>query len=215
MSHGWSVDQHNGEVTVTCTLTHERGHRESVSITAPPDDSGKKNAIQRIGSTVTYLERYTLLAITGLAAHEQEDDGDSAGARRRVARPPKREAPKAEPVGPPVDPETGELLSPSLIAVKPLENGNGSDWMGWGAALAAALKFATSAADLEAWITANEQPLGNCGRDAPKIAERLQTIIASQRDTLFQRGDEKPDDEPEAAGEDEPESADAEAGEAA
>ena len=128
---------------------------------------------------------------------------------------PKRAEPKAIEAQPPTDPDNGEVLPPSLIAVKPREDGNGSDWMGWGAVLAAALKSATTVADLEAWVAANEQPLGNCGRDAPKIAERLQTIIASQRDTLFQRGDEKPDDEPEAAGEDEPESADAEAGEAA
>ena len=128
---------------------------------------------------------------------------------------PDRAPPKAAVATPPIDPDTGELLPPSLIAVKPLEGGHGSDWMGWGAALAAALKSATTAADLEAWVAANEQPLGNCGRDAPKIAERLQTIIASQRDTLSQLADEPPDDEPEAAGEDEQAYADAEAGEAA
>ena len=160
---------------------------------------------------MTYLERYTLLAINGLAAHEQEDDGESAGARRRVARPPKREAPKAEPVGPPVDPETGELQSPSLIPVKQTRDGKGSDWMGWGSVLAAALKFATSAADLEAWITANEQPLGNCERDAPKIAERLSSIIETRRDTLLQAEARDAVDAALA----EPESADAEAGEAA
>jgi hypothetical protein len=28
-----------------------------------------------MGSTISYLQRYTLLALTGLAAHEQDDDG--------------------------------------------------------------------------------------------------------------------------------------------
>jgi hypothetical protein len=50
---------------------------------APPDDSGKKNPIQQIASTVSYLERYTLFAITGLAP--QEDD-DGAGANKQPAK---------------------------------------------------------------------------------------------------------------------------------
>ena len=70
LSHGWAVAQEQGVVTVTCTLTHEWGHGEEVSITAPRDDTGNKNSIQQIGSAITYLERYTLMAITGLAAHD-------------------------------------------------------------------------------------------------------------------------------------------------
>ena len=68
LSHSWSVKQEPGRVTVTCTLTHALGHSEAVSIAGPLDDSGQKNGIQQIGSTITYLERYTLMAITGLAA---------------------------------------------------------------------------------------------------------------------------------------------------
>ena len=75
LSHGWSVYQEDGMVTVACVLTHEAGHSESVKITAPRDESGNKNSIQQVGSTITYLERYTLMAITGLAAHDTDDDG--------------------------------------------------------------------------------------------------------------------------------------------
>ena len=56
-----------------------QGHSESVTLSAPPDDSGKKNNIQQIASTVTYLERYTLLAATGTAVKEQDDDGSASG----------------------------------------------------------------------------------------------------------------------------------------
>ena len=61
LSHGWAIKQHDGVVTVTCTLTHSWGHGESVSISAPRDDTGNKNSIQQIGSVITYLERYTLM----------------------------------------------------------------------------------------------------------------------------------------------------------
>ncbi len=78
LSHGWSTSQDNG-ISVTCTLTHRLGHSESVTMTAPADTTGSKNTIQAIGSTVSYLQRYTLLAITGLAASDQDSDGAHDG----------------------------------------------------------------------------------------------------------------------------------------
>lgn len=74
LSHTWKTDVSEGGIIVTCTLTHEMGHSETVTLRAPSDTSGAKNSIQAIGSTITYLERYTLLAITGLAAAGQDDD---------------------------------------------------------------------------------------------------------------------------------------------
>lgn len=77
LSAAWSTKQ-NGNILVTCKITHERGHGEETTLQAPADGSGSKNAIQAIGSTVTYLERYTLLALTGLATSEQDDDAQVA-----------------------------------------------------------------------------------------------------------------------------------------
>jgi hypothetical protein len=78
LSAAWSTTQQNGSVAVTCTITHEQGHSESTSLTASPDASGSKNAIQAIGSTISYLERYTILALTGLATFDMDDDGNAA-----------------------------------------------------------------------------------------------------------------------------------------
>jgi len=78
LSASWTTKQDNGNVTVTCVITHELGHSESTSLTASPDTSGSKNGIQAIGSTISYLERYTVLALTGLATHDMDDDGVSA-----------------------------------------------------------------------------------------------------------------------------------------
>jgi len=71
----WRTEQTDGKITVTVRLTHELGYYEETSLTASPDQSGNKNSIQAIASTVSYLERYTLLAITGLATHDMDDDG--------------------------------------------------------------------------------------------------------------------------------------------
>jgi len=74
LSFRWNTEQVANKIRVSCTLTHIGGHSESVSLESAPDDSGKKNQIQQIASAVSYLERYTLLAITGTATQDQDDD---------------------------------------------------------------------------------------------------------------------------------------------
>ena len=86
LSHRWEVDQKEPVIAVTCVLTHVAGHSERVQMQATADTSGSKNSIQAIGSTVTYLQRYTLLAATGLAAKGQDDDGIGAGVMDEGAR---------------------------------------------------------------------------------------------------------------------------------
>ena len=69
----WKTDQPEGKVKVTCVCTHTLGHSESTPLTADSDTSGTKNSIQAMASTITYLQRYTLLSLTGLATHEDSD----------------------------------------------------------------------------------------------------------------------------------------------
>lgn len=75
LSSSWKLTRDEKDwMEVTCYLRHVGGHEESVSMGGPPDAGGAKNAIQARASTKTYLERYTLKAITGLS--EQNDDTD-------------------------------------------------------------------------------------------------------------------------------------------
>jgi len=81
LSHSWHTDQSSGVVSVTCKVTHILGHSDETTLSAEPDKSGSKNSIQAIGSTVTYLQRYTLSSILGLASTDDfDDDGNAAGA---------------------------------------------------------------------------------------------------------------------------------------
>ena len=79
-SHRWVPQQKDGKISVTCILTHALGHSESVTLEGPYDQSGGKNAIQAIMSAKTYLERHTLMAATGLASMDEDDDGRTAAA---------------------------------------------------------------------------------------------------------------------------------------
>lgn len=76
-SHSWDVVQSESDarvIRVACVVTHEAGHSERRELRGPPDESGQKNPLQQIRSTVTYLQRATLLLATGLAAEDGSDD---------------------------------------------------------------------------------------------------------------------------------------------
>ena len=75
----WETEQKDANIIVTCILTHKMGHSKRTTLSSGPDLTGGKNSIQAVASTVSYLERYTLLARVGLATHDQDDDGKSAG----------------------------------------------------------------------------------------------------------------------------------------
>lgn len=68
----------NEPITVTCIISHRDGHCERTTLSSGRDDSGSKNAIQSIGSAITFLQRYTLKVALGLAA-SADDDGAATG----------------------------------------------------------------------------------------------------------------------------------------
>jgi hypothetical protein len=77
LSVSWKLTKDEKDwLEVTCYLKHVGGHVEFVSMGGAPDSGPGRNAIQARGSTKTYLERYTSLAILGMAASDADDDGD-------------------------------------------------------------------------------------------------------------------------------------------
>lgn len=74
LSFRWEIQQDDKIIRVTCILQHHLGHFEAVTMSGVQDESGQKNALQQMGSTVTYLQRYTLLAITGMSTSDQDTD---------------------------------------------------------------------------------------------------------------------------------------------
>lgn len=70
--------QDGKNLTIICKMAHRDGHFEEIELTAQNDESGNKNGIQGLGSTATYLQRYTVKLALGLAA-AKDDDGRKAG----------------------------------------------------------------------------------------------------------------------------------------
>jgi ERF superfamily protein len=65
-------------VTVTATLTHHAGHSEHTVLSGPVDTTGAKSAIQGIGSSITYLQRYAVLSILGIATDDMTEPGTTS-----------------------------------------------------------------------------------------------------------------------------------------
>jgi hypothetical protein len=81
LSASWKLTRDEKDwMEVTCYLRHVSGHEESVSMGGPPDTGGAKNAIQARASTKSYLERYTLKAICGVAEGGDDNDGNGTTA---------------------------------------------------------------------------------------------------------------------------------------
>ncbi|MDE2099575.1 MAG: ERF family protein [Patescibacteria group bacterium] len=84
--HGLSYrfrSKQDERINVTCVLSHKLGHCEETTLSGPPDKTGNKNDIQAIGSTLTYLQRYSLMQALGLAA-SNDDDAVSADIGEKV-----------------------------------------------------------------------------------------------------------------------------------
>lgn len=80
LSYYWDFEESDSELRVCCIVEHALGHsRRFNPMSAPADDSGKKNPIQAKGSTLTYLRRYTLEAAIGIASGGEDNDGNSYG----------------------------------------------------------------------------------------------------------------------------------------
>lgn len=79
LSYKWRQTQAEATITVTCVLGHVQGHSEENSLTGPSDSSGSKNVIQSIASGVSYLRRYTLLGVLGMATGDEDTDGMTMG----------------------------------------------------------------------------------------------------------------------------------------
>jgi hypothetical protein len=81
ITHRWKTTEgEGGRIICTCYLRHRLGHEEQgATFGAPPDTSGSKNAVQAVGSTGSYLERYTLVASCGIAIKDQDKVDNPGG----------------------------------------------------------------------------------------------------------------------------------------
>lgn len=81
--HGFSLSfvpgrSPNGYPTVTGVLRHRGGHKETGELELPPDPTGGKNAVQAIGSALSYGQRYVARMLLSLTSRCADDNAQSA-----------------------------------------------------------------------------------------------------------------------------------------
>lgn len=72
----FDVGESDKVTTVTPVLTHANGYTErGGTMRLPLDDSGAKNNVQGVGSSVSYGKRYTMMAMLNIVSEGTDDDG--------------------------------------------------------------------------------------------------------------------------------------------
>ena len=94
VDHSWDTRTENGKVLTKCTLTHvPSGFEKTAVVDLPMDTSGAKNDAQAVCAGITYGERYSFMAVTGLAAGGQDNGAstvrDADQRTRQAAQAPR------------------------------------------------------------------------------------------------------------------------------
>ena len=83
--HGFALTfrtaEANSKVTVTAILRHRGGHKDETSLSLPTDTGAGRNAVQAVGSSLSYGKRYTACAILNIRTRGEDDDGKNATKR--------------------------------------------------------------------------------------------------------------------------------------
>lgn len=166
-----TTELREGGFVLVTMLAHSSG--QWIRSEYPLPAAGKP---QEIGSALTYARRYSLSAITGVAADEDDDaNAAQSGGQKIDARgiAPRQEAPT---IALPVNPETGEV-SPHAIAYA-------DNPMVWGGMYIAALKSAHLMTDLAEWSHFNKTTLEKIKTAAPKAYTSIEKAYAAQQQRI-------------------------------
>ena len=131
---------------------------------------------QNMGSNLTYAKRYSLAAICGVSADEDDDAeaGVKEAAKKQTAA--QRDATKPQAKAPE---QTAKKLEPQSI---PREaDGTASEWAG---RFMQQIGLAGSEAEIIAWHKANAEALSELHEKALKISERVIAFVNNRKQTL-------------------------------
>lgn len=135
-------------------------------------------ASQSFGSALTFMKRYSLAALLGVAADSDDDansaDGNTAEVMDKGPRKPTKPAPS--PLKEP--PQASALTSPPHEIAVPLSPDHGErDWLAWGKTFIDTAKETKVEAVADAWLTANQNNLHDMLDEAPKAFARLKAAL--------------------------------------
>lgn len=87
LSYRWKTFAGSEKIKLECIISHVDGHSESNPMEAVKDATGSKNQIQQVGSTITYLQRYSLIGALGIATADDDIDGSATNSPKAKSQP--------------------------------------------------------------------------------------------------------------------------------
>lgn len=132
---------------------------------------------QAFGSALTFMKRYALAALLGVAADSDDDANAADGNNAKVQdRKPKAPAPTVM-AGPIEDDLLTQSKTPHAIPV-PMGTGKAVDWIPWGQKFIAAAQNSETNEDADLWLMKNQDALLTIEAEAPKVYKRLVEALA-------------------------------------
>lgn len=165
LSYRFRTTSEAARVIVTCVVSHRDGHSEENSLSSGHDGSGGKNAIQGLGSALTYLQRYSLKAAFGLAA-SADDDGISAG---DIDPKPTARAPVPSPSA-----AAPQHRAPHVITTE------GKKFPDWADEYKAAIAKAENLGEIQKWDKLNEVALDAINAQAQPLYTEIDAAVAKR-----------------------------------
>lgn len=176
ISYVQTMDLIDDKWRLQTTLLHESG--ESLTSITPLFVEGQGN--QAFGSALTYMKRYALAALVGVAA-DSDDDANSADGNTAQEIKKSNTAPN-----PPAD---------NVIAIKPVELAevpatpcvlamDGEDWMKWGLLMASCVRSSKDVATLDQWVHFNRASLDAMAAKQKRLYTRLDNLLTERRKEL-------------------------------
>ena len=167
---------------------------------------------QQFGSALTYMKRYALAAILGIAADEDDDGNAADGNEIKAVKDKAPKAPAPDPIssgikkdipdrftdeGKPI-PQVkdrivdlvGQNFSSELIKVPLLADESGSDWMAWGQAFMSMARNAPDQASLAKLERENAMPMSNMKDQAPKMFTNMTLALIKVKKALEKEANE-------------------------
>ncbi len=143
---------------------------------------------QQLGSSLTYMKRYTLAALLGISADEDDDGNIAEGNDVRTTEP---KPPAPDPVTAVKKAQQENVAFTALkIDVPMLPDESGSDWMKWGQNFVATARSAPTVKELELFQANNAVPLKNMEISAPKMYTNLTLALITLKKSMEKKNDQ-------------------------
>ncbi len=169
------LDEKTGQYLLDTRLMHSTGQWIASQTPLIWDGSGGN---QQFGSALTFMRRYALTSLLGIAAEEDDDanaaDGNTINEAKDRGRKPV--APKQDVISSGPQAQT-ERVKPYQIVPDLVPDGSAVNWMAFGKTLMALIKMSASEAEIQEWRKVNEPNLKSMQDEAPKLFTNLSTAI--------------------------------------